>query len=53
MSETTGPKNDQRTQTESFDLIELRTGYEDDFLLTLKGILIARRKRVALTTVKI
>ncbi|MCD6618307.1 hypothetical protein [Aeromonas veronii] len=53
MSETTGPKNDQRTQTESFDLIELRTGYEDDFLLTLKGILIARRKRVALATVKI
>ncbi len=51
MSETTGPKNDQRTQTVSFDLSELRTGYEDDFLLTLKDTLIARRKRVTLVTV--
>ena len=52
MSETSGPKNDQRTQTESFDLSELRTGYEDAFLLTLKDMLIARRKRVALTSVR-
>jgi len=52
MSETTGPKNDQRTQTELFDLSELRAGYEDAFLLTLKETLIARRKRVALVTVK-
>ena len=52
MSETTGPKNDQRTQTESFDLSVLREGYEDAFLLTLKDTLIGRRKRVALVTVR-
>ncbi len=52
MSETTGPKNDQRTQTTSFDLSELRAGYEDAFLLTLRDTLIARRKRVAFMTVK-
>jgi hypothetical protein len=53
MSETVGPKNNKRTQTESFDLSELCAGYEVDFLLTLKDILIARRKRVALASVKI
>lgn len=52
MSETTGPKNDRRTQTASFDLNVLRTGYEDAFLLTLRDTLIARRKRVAFTTVQ-
>ena len=52
MSETTGPKNDQRTQTESFDLSELHAGFEDGFLLTLKDTLIARRKRVSLVTIK-
>ncbi|BBS86065.1 tyrosine-type recombinase/integrase [Aeromonas media] len=52
MSETTGPKNDRRTQTVSFDLSELRTGYEDTFLLTLKDTLIARRNRISLLTVK-
>ena len=52
MSEATGPKNDRRTQTESFDLSELRAGYEDAFLLTLKDTLIARRNRVALVSVK-
>lgn len=52
MSETTGPKNDQRTQTISFDLNGLRAGYEDDFLLTLKGTLIARRKRITLLSVR-
>ncbi|MEV3818784.1 hypothetical protein RI537_22080 [Aeromonas salmonicida] len=51
LSETTGPKNDRRTQTASFDLSELRAGYEDSFLLTLRDILIARRKRVSFTTV--
>ncbi|MGE6195679.1 hypothetical protein ACLHZY_02370 [Aeromonas media] len=52
MSETVGPKNNQREQIESFDLSELRAGYEDAFLLILKDTLIARRKRVSLTTVK-
>ncbi|MGL5843429.1 MAG: tyrosine-type recombinase/integrase [Aeromonas hydrophila] len=52
MSELTGPKNDRRMQTASFDLSELRTGYEDTFLLTLKDTLLARRNRVAFTTVK-
>ena len=52
MSETSGPKNDQRTQTESFDLSELRAGYEDAFLLTVKDTLIARRKRVSLASVR-
>ncbi len=52
MNETTGPKTDPRTQTESFDLSELRTGYEGAFLLALKDTLIARRKRVALASVK-
>ena len=52
MRETTGPKNDQRTQTESFDLSELRAGYGDAFLLTLKDILIARRKRVGLASIE-
>ncbi|MFQ2264778.1 hypothetical protein ACK321_01705 [Aeromonas hydrophila] len=51
MIETTGPKNDQRTLTASFDLSELRADYEDAFLLALKDILIERRKRVAFTTV--
>ncbi|MGN5115248.1 tyrosine-type recombinase/integrase [Aeromonas sp. 55A] len=52
MSETSGPKNDQRTQTVSFDLSELRAGYEDDFLLILKNTLMARRKRITLVSVK-
>lgn len=52
MSETTGPKNDRRTQTESFDLRELCIGYENTFLLTLKETLIARRKHIAFLTVK-
>ncbi len=52
MSETTGPKNDQRTQTVSFNLSELCAGYEDVFLLTLKGIVIARRNRIALKSIK-
>ncbi|RFS77880.1 site-specific integrase [Leclercia adecarboxylata] len=52
MSETIGSKNDQRTQTVSFDLSELRTGYEDDFLLTLKDIMIERRNRMALKSIK-
>ncbi|MFM5384424.1 tyrosine-type recombinase/integrase [Aeromonas sp. Y311-2] len=51
MSETSGPKNDQRTQTVSFDLSKLRAGYEDGFLLTLKDTLIARRKRIKLLTI--
>ncbi|POG25141.1 hypothetical protein C2855_02585 [Aeromonas bestiarum] len=52
MCETTGSKNDQRVQIESFDLSELRADYEDAFLLILKDTLIERRKRVSLTTVK-
>jgi len=53
MSETSGPKSDQRTQTESFDLSELRASYEDAFLLRLKDTLIARRKRIALASLKV
>lgn len=52
MSETVGPKNDHRTQTVSFDLSELCAGYEDAFLLTFKGIVIASRKRLALNSIK-
>ncbi|MCH7373579.1 hypothetical protein [Aeromonas sp. MR16] len=52
MSETTGPKNDQRTQTVSFDLSKLCAGYEDAFLLTLKDMMIARRNRITLTSIK-
>lgn len=52
MSETTGPKNDPRILTESFDLNELNESYEDVFLLTLKDTMIARRKRVGLLTIK-
>lgn len=51
MSETIGPKNDRRTETESFDLNELREGYEDTFLVMLKNLLISRRKRIALITI--
>lgn len=51
MSETIGPKNDRRTETNSFDLSELREGYEGAFLLTLKNLLISRRKRVSLSTI--
>lgn len=51
MSETIGPKDDRRTETNSFDLSELREGYEDAFLLTLKNLLISRRKRVSLSTI--
>lgn len=52
MSEISGSKNDRRIQTASLDLSELRTGYEDTFLLSLKDILLARRKRVGFQTVK-
>lgn len=52
MSETIGIKNDRRTQTVSFDLSELRKGYEDDFLLTLKDIMVERRNRMALKSIK-
>lgn len=52
MSEATGSKNDLRILTESFDLSELRTGYEDAFLFILKDTMIARRKRVGLLTIK-
>ncbi len=51
MSETSGPKNDQRTQMVSFDLSELRSGYGDAFLLAFKEAMIARRKRVSLVSV--
>lgn len=52
MKENSGPKKDQRTQTISLDLSELRAGYGHTFLMTLKGILIARRNRVALLTIR-
>lgn len=52
MSETTGPKNDPRKLTESFDLSELCEGYEEVFLYTLKDTMIARRKRVGLLAIK-
>lgn len=51
MSETSGPKNNQRMQSISCNLSELRTGYGDAFLLTLKNTLIERRKRIGLVTV--
>lgn len=51
MSETIGPKDDRRTEKKSFDLNDLREGYEDDFLMSLKNLLIARRMRVSLLTI--
>lgn len=52
MIEVTISDDVQQMQTETFSLSELSIGYEDALLLALKDILIARRKRVALSTVK-
>jgi integrase len=52
MTETKGTKDDQRRETKEFDLSSLAEGYEDTFLLALKNLLMARRKRVALNSVK-
>jgi len=51
MRETTGPRGDPHTTTEAFDLSSLRDGYEDTFLLTLKDLLIERRKRIVLSSI--
>ncbi|MGR1222008.1 tyrosine-type recombinase/integrase [Aeromonas veronii] len=52
MIETSGPKNEQRTQAASFNLSVLCVGYDDAFLLTLKDIAISSRKRVSLISIK-
>lgn len=51
MSETIGSKEDRRTEIKSFNLSGLGEGYEDAFLITLKNLLISRRKRVSLLTI--
>lgn len=52
MTETTGPRGDRHTTTQAFDLSSLRDGYEDTFLLILKDLLIERRKRVVLSSIR-
>ncbi|WP_428508706.1 tyrosine-type recombinase/integrase [Roseateles sp.] len=52
MSETKGKGADRITTTEEFDLRSLSPHYSTSFLIELKNLLIDRRKRVALITVK-
>ncbi|TXH77662.1 hypothetical protein [Thauera aminoaromatica] len=52
MTETTGRKDDQRRETKDFDLSSLVKGYEESFLLALKTLLMARRKRILLSSIK-
>jgi len=51
MHETSGPVDDRREKTITIDLSDLRKGFEDDFLLHLKEILIQRRNKVMLSTI--
>lgn len=50
VKEGTGPRSDRRITTMSFDLTDLRHGYEDAFLLTLKGLLLERRNQIQLSS---
>lgn len=52
LSEETGSKDDRRPKTVQFDLSNLRVGFEDEFLVDLKLVLIERRHRIALITVR-
>lgn len=52
LSEEIGSKYDRRVTTYVFNLTGLRAGFEEEFLLDLKDLLIERRHRVALVTVK-
>ncbi|WP_283744836.1 tyrosine-type recombinase/integrase [Sideroxydans sp. CL21] len=51
INEETGPRTDRRMTTVSFDLTDLRDGYEDSFLLTLKDLLLERRNQVQIASV--
>lgn len=51
MSEEVGVKDDRRTKTISIDLTSLRSGFEDEFLLHVKDILIERKHKVVLRTI--
>lgn len=51
MKEETGPRGDRRMTTMSFDLTDLRDGYEDAFLLTLKKLLLERRNQIQIISV--
>jgi len=51
MTEETGPRGNRYMMSKLFDLTDLREGYEDAFLVTLKDLLIERRKKIALTSV--
>ncbi len=51
ISEKTGPRTDRRTTTVSFDLTDLRSGYEDAFLLNLKDLLLERRNQIQISSV--
>lgn len=51
LSEETGSKDDRRLETVQFDLSSLRVGFEDEFLVDLKNVLIERRNHIALITV--
>lgn len=52
MSEKSGSKNDLKTITFEFDLSSLRVGFEDEFIFNLKHLLLERRHRISLVTVK-
>lgn len=52
LSEETGSKDDRRPTTVQFDLSSLRVGFKDEFLEEVKKVLIERKQKVALITVK-
>lgn len=51
MHEASGPADDRREKAITIDFSGLRKGFEDDFLLHLKEILIHRRNKVMLSTI--
>ena len=52
MSEESGSKEDRRLKTVRFDLNGLRAGFEEEFLLNFKNVLIERRQRIALISIR-
>lgn len=51
IKETAGPPDDRQTTIRKFDLTGLRAGYSDALLLTLKDLLVERRKHIALNSI--
>lgn len=52
MSENTGPDDDRRQKNIKINISGLRPGFEDEFLVNLKNIIIERRNHVALITIE-